>query len=188
MLQAPHHLEWALPALKPGAGSWSRCILMDAWWRGIVTPLAMPAPALLLQPVCHLSCKGRLLAHGQLFPHQSPNILFCKAVFFSAPAFSAAQGYCIPGTGFVLAVVDFTRSLWAHSSRSLSNHSPALHCCHPCTTFAEDTKVAEALFPLSLVKMLNSVGPGIDPQGTLLVTNHCWTLHCWSQPFQHSSL
>jgi len=43
-------------------------------------------------------------------------------------------------------------------------------------------------FPLSLVKTLNSAGPGVDPWGMLLVTSHCWALHCWSQRFQHSGL
>lgn len=63
--------------------------------------------------VVHLSCKGTLLAHHQLFPHRSPKIFFWKAVFCLTPAFPAARGYCIPGAGFALAVVDFMRSLSA---------------------------------------------------------------------------
>lgn len=137
--------------------------------------------------VGRLSCKGRLLAHHKLFPHQSPNILFCKAVFCSAPDFPATRGYCIPRTGFALAIVDFMRFLSARLSISLTAALSST-VATPAPHLQRTISLLRFFFPLSLVKTSNSVGPGIDPPGMLLVTSHCWTLHCWSQPFRDSSL
>lgn len=117
-------------------------------------------------------------------PHQSPNILFHEAVFCPAPAFPAAsqalrlrlpfltsRGPCQP--------VSPALSLTAALPSTVAAPTPCLQGTLSFLRF---------FFPLSLVKTLNSVAPGVDPRGMLLVTSHCWTLHCWSQPFQHSSL
>lgn len=138
MLCAPGHLEWALLALKPGTETCRMYFLMVEGDSHIPCPAGSNLAATAQDAVGCLSCKGKhcwLIA--TFFPTRAQTS-FSASCFLFSPVFPAPWGYWIPGTGFAPAVVDFVRA----------RHG----CPHP--VFAEDTKLAEVLFLLSLVKTL----------------------------------